>query len=162
MKINLNSQVSQGKINPDSAHTNLFHENSYLLSSENLGLYLNFLFKKLCLPARSIDRTNTEFQLERHQVESRKFHGWNLLTFKVKSIKQKRTELNDLKGLKHWLQSQLLGKLPFIHPKKPFSKLITRATFCKSSDLAKSSATKEKRTKGNTNSIKEGTKTKRC
>lgn len=88
-----------GKINPNSAHTNLLYQNSYLLSSENLRLYLTFLIRQHCLTARSIDRNTTEFQLERHRVESPKFYGWNLITFKVKSIKQKRTELNDLKRL---------------------------------------------------------------
>lgn len=41
VKLNLNNQVSQGKINPDTAHTN---QNSYLLSRENLGLWLNACF----------------------------------------------------------------------------------------------------------------------
>ena len=130
MKINLSNQVNQRNTNPISAHRNLLYQSCYLLSSENLGLYLNSVFKKHCLTTRSTDRPNTEFQLKRHDVESYKFQGWNLIMFKVKSIKQKKKiELNDLKGLRHWLQFQFLGKLCFIHPKKTFSKSITWAHF---------------------------------
>ena len=124
MKINLSNQVNQRNINPSSEHRNLLYQSSYLLSSEDLGLYLNSVFKKHCLTTRSTDRSNTEFQLKRHDVESYKFQGWNLIMFKVKSInqkKKKRTEWSQ--RIKTLIAISILGKILLHTPEEDIFKV---------------------------------------